>query len=371
MKLLFFSNSLRGGGAERVLINITTALAHRGHDVTIALNLDEIAYEVDPMVKIVKAPRKAKKGSENVFIRTLRNIQNAICYFKFTGKIIREVQPEVIITFLFCNMQAIVHYHGSIPIIHSEHNAYDRKNRRVQYYKRFYTNKKFDKVFVLTPFDQGFAKAKGITNTVVMPNSNSFESITQEDYDRYYSVRSNILLCGRVNQWHVKGFDFAIKAFSHIAEKYPEVDIDIAGDGSEEAKLQLEKIADECGVKKRIHFIGRRSDIEQVMRNHKVFLLSSRTEGFPMVLTEAMSQGMACVSYERLASSIINDGLDGLLVESGVDSLSIALDCLLSDNNMCYQLGNAAIKNVARFSRETITRRWEHEMSLLVKCLNE
>ena len=53
------------------------------------------------------------------------------------------------------------------------------------------------------------------------------------------------------------------------------------------------------------------------MRQHRLFVLSSRTEGFPMVITEAMSQGLPCVAFERLASSIINSSIDGWLVKDG------------------------------------------------------
>lgn len=367
MKLLFFSSTLQGGGAERVLVNITNELIKRGHDITIALNRNEIVYELDSRIKIVSAPPRQWYKGRNVIKKLVRNLLINKHNSKHTRDTIKAVQPDVIITFLHCNMKAILHYHGSIPIVHSEHNAFDRRVEFKYYYERFFLNRFFDKVLVLTPFDQGYAMAKGLKNTVVMPNPNTFSSITQKEYDDLFSQRKNILVCGRVHSWHVKGMDIAIEAFAKVAERLSDVDLDIAGAGDEVSIHHLMQLAKNHHMENRVHFLGRRDDIHDVMQQHKLFLLSSRTEGFPMVVTEAMSQGLPCVAFERLASSIIIDGLDGCLVKDGdVNALSEAMGNMLTNEETRKSYGEEGIKNVNRFSSENIAKKWEEQLSLIV-----
>jgi len=369
MKLLFFSARLKCGGAERVLVNITNELVKCGHDVTIALNSNESNYEVDPHIKIISAPLFNRYHSRNIIKRLVRNIILNKSNSRHTRNAINVVHPDVIISFLHCNMKAILRYHGDIPIIHSEHNAFDRWVDLKYYYERFFLNRFFDKVFVLTPFDQGYAMAKGLKNTMVMPNPNTFASISKEKYDTLFLQRKSILVCGRINSWYIKGMDLAIEAFARVAEQHPGIHLDIAGAGDESSIGYLKQLAQSLRIENRVHFLGQHEDIEKVMQQHMLFLLSSRTEGFPMVVTEAMSQGLPCVAFERLASSIIIDGEDGYLVENGdVQGLSSTMLKLISSNDGRYNMGLEATSSVSRFSASVVAEKWERVFQRLVTC---
>lgn len=360
MKLLFFSATLKGGGAERVLANLTNALVGRGHDITIALNKNESAYEIDSRIKIMAAPQRQWYEGRNPLRCLFRNIALKRYYYRHTRATILEVHPDVIISFLWCNMRPIIRFHGNIPIVHSEHNAFDRKLGFRLFCHRFFYNRFFDKVCVLTSFDQGYAIAKGLKNTVVMPNPNTFVPISKEDYNSTYAQRKNLMVCGRVDSWHIKGFDLAIEAFAKVAEKIPHVDLDIVGSANEKSISQLKQLATKLGVENRVHFLGQRDDIQNVMRQHQLFVLSSRTEGFPMVVTEAMSQGLPCVAFERLALPIIIHSIDGWLIKDGdVVELGNAIYRLLAKSEELFQYGEEAIKNINRFSANEIVNRWE------------
>lgn len=367
MNLLFFSSTLSGGGAERVLVNITNELAKRGHNVTIALNSNQSNYEIDPRISILPAPQKQWYQGRNPIRRVMRNLAMSRIHRIHTKSVIHSVRPDVIITFLFCNMWPIICYHGSIPIIHSEHNAYDRKISIFYKYQRFILNRFFDKVFVLTSFDQGYAKAKGITNTVVMPNPNTYPSISIEDYNMLFPSRKNILMVGRVDFWKVKGMDIAIDVFARIADRIPGVDLDIVGNGNDSSINYLKNFAIQKGVGDRIHFLGYSNDVKTIMQQHQVYMLSSRTEGFPMVVTEAMSQGLPCVSFERWASSIILHGMDGILVNNGdTKNMGESIINLIEDDEKRNRMGLTGLMNVSRFSAETIAKRWEYTFQVLV-----
>lgn len=363
MKLLFFSATLKGGGAERVLVNLTNELVKRGHDITIALNSNESNYEVDPQIKLVSAPSYKRYTGHNIINRLIENFVLKKNNRKHTRNTINAVRPDVIITFLHCNMKAILRYHGNIPIVHSEHNAFDRWVDLKYHFERFFLNRFYDKVLVLTSFDQGFALAKGLKNTIVMPNPNTFTSISQKEYDELFLHRKNILVCGRIQSWYIKGMDIALKAFAKVAELFPNVDLDIAGAGDEDSINALKQLARKLNIESRVRFLGQCGDIKNVMQQHKLFVLSSRTEGFPMVITEAMSQGLPCIAFERLASSIIMDGIDGCLVKNGdINALSKAIIDMIKNEKICRLYGEEGVKNVKRFSRENVAMRWEKNM---------
>lgn len=361
MKLLFFSNTLDGGGSERVLANIANELSNHGHIVTIALNINKIFYDLSEDIRVIHSPQRNWYKGHNILKRIFRNIIKEIHLYKYTKKVINEINPDVIITFLWCNMLPIIKYHKNIPIISSEHNAYDRNIGFRRKIERFFFNRYFDKVCVLTAFDQGYAKAKGLTNTVIMPNPNTFKSISIDEYNECFERRKNILVCGRSSAWYIKGLDMAIEAFAKIATKIPNTDLDIVGEYDQKSKTYLEDIAFECGVKERVHFLGKKNDMAKIMINHQVFVLSSRTEGFPMVITEAMSQGLPCISFERLSYPIIIDNIDGILVENGnVEKLANSIYELISNKEYRFELGLESIKNVSRFSSVNVSKRWEN-----------
>lgn len=360
MKILFFSDSLKGGGAERVLTNLANELARCNHEVTMALNVKEILYELNQNITVITATEQQVSPLNSIVSRAIRYAKLKRSFYRHTKNVIKSVRPDVIVTFLQCNIKHIIRSHKNIPIILSEHNAFDRKLGFNNYFNRFWLSRFFDKVCVLTPFDQGFACAKGLKNTIVMPNPNSFDSISEDVYKHTFPQRKNILVCGRLDVWYIKGIDISIEVLSKISSQFPDVDLDIAGGGNDSSIKHLEKMAERLGIKERIHFLGQCDDIKKLMQNHQLFILSSRTEGFPMVLTEAMSQGLPCIAFERLASSIIVNGIDGFLVNDGdVVGMSESVSYMLSNKSLCYQMGFEAANNVKRFSAESIGKRWE------------
>lgn len=367
MKLLFFIHTLNGGGAERVLVNLTNELVRRGHDITIALNTSETLYEIDSRIRIHVADSREWYRGRSLVRRWTRNQKMKWHFYRHTKKAIKDTKPDIIISFLHCNLWPIILLHGKTPIVHSEHNAYDRVVTFTYHFNRFILNRFFNKVCVLTSFDQGYALAKGLKNTIVMPNPNTFSSIDEENYKLSFSKRKNLLICGRTRAWRIKGLDIAIKAFSRIANIYSDIDLDIVGLCEEPSLSLLKQIAIELGVSSRVHFLGQCTDIQSVFRQHKLLVLSSRSEGFPMVVTEAMSQGLPCVAFERLASSIINTSIDGYLVYDGdITELCVAIQELLSNEEQRFMLGLEARKNVMRFSASEIANRWENMFISLI-----
>ena len=360
MNILFFIHCLIGGGAERVTVNLSEELVRRGHNVTIGLTKKIIDYPLNNNVRIEVLRNPIEYKGRFVLFRKTCSLVNKFNDYWSIRRIIKSSKPDVIVASWGSKTAPILSLHGRIPVISSEHNTFDREHTAVERKKRFFTNRKFNKVVVLTEFDKEFTKDY-LDNTIVIPNPLTFAPISKEEFERCFPNRKNMLACGRINAFHVKGFDNLIYAFAKVANIFPEWDLDIAGAGTDDNIIQLYKIAKEQGIENRVHFLGFCQKINEEMKRHSLFVLSSRSEGFGMVITEAMAMGCPCISFALTGPrEIINDGVDGILVENqNIDKLAEAMKVMMGDKELRENLSLRALETVTRFSVESITNQWE------------
>lgn len=362
MKYLFFINSLAGGGAERVLVNLAEEFIRKGHDVTVSMKDNNVAYHINEKVNL----HCAKRVTLPLF-NLLSPLANYLYRFKDTKHIIKYTKPDVIIASWGCSLLQILLLHGKIPVISSEHNTFDRKHSLHDYINRFWLNRFVKKVVVLSKYDKAFM-ARKLQNTIVIPNPLSFPPMNEMDYEQSFDERNDILACGRLNAYKVKGFDTLIQCFALIAPKYPKWNLDIAGTGSDVDFERLRKIAHDYGVGDRVNLIGFHRDIADVMKRHSIFALTSRSEGFGMVITEAMAMGCACISFDLTGpGEIIIDSIDGVLVENqNINDFVRALSELIENEEIRKSIGSRAIADVKRYNSAGVALKWENLFNSLI-----
>jgi glycosyltransferase involved in cell wall biosynthesis len=164
-----------------------------------------------------------------------------------------------------------------------------------------------------------------------------------------------------------KGFDLLIPAFAQVAQAHPEWTLRIYGSGRRRALLQ--RMILEHRLSDQVRLMGRASNMGEELAKGSVYAMSSRFEGFPMVLLEAMSKGLAVASFDcpRGPSDLITPGEDGLLVPNGdVDALARALLRLMEDEELRRRLGAAALETARRYDAEAIGRQWDGLLSQLL-----
>lgn len=168
-----------------------------------------------------------------------------------------------------------------------------------------------------------------------------------------------ILAAGRLEPQ--KGFDLLLEAFARVAQRHPAWQLEIAGEGSQRAALEARIAA--LGLDGRARLLGVVRDLPQRMRQCGIFVLSSRAEGFPNVLLEAMDAGACVVSFDCASGprDLVDHERSGLLVPSeNVEALAAALERALRDPGLRAALGNAAAASVrGRFSLPTVAAQWE------------
>lgn len=162
-----------------------------------------------------------------------------------------------------------------------------------------------------------------------------------------------ILAVGRLND-HLKGFDRLIEALVLMKNDWH---LYLAG-GDEEG-IELKTLAKNLGVENRIKFLGKVKEMDELYARAGIFVIPSRSEGFPNALVEAMAAGLPCVAFDFIAGprDIITDGVDGIVVEDGnLEKMANAIDDLVSDENKRITLGKNALKVRERLNENIIIK---------------
>jgi glycosyltransferase involved in cell wall biosynthesis len=157
-----------------------------------------------------------------------------------------------------------------------------------------------------------------------------------------------------------KQFDYLLRAFARCSSRHAEWSLAIIGEGSE--RKNLEQIAVELGIADRVRWLGVVAQPERVLLEASIFVLSSRYEGFPNALLEAMSSGLAAVSFDCPSgpAEIIRHEIDGLLVPpQDLEGLAAALDRLMADEVLRERLGRRATEVSERFALKSVAGLWE------------
>jgi glycosyltransferase involved in cell wall biosynthesis len=164
-----------------------------------------------------------------------------------------------------------------------------------------------------------------------------------------------------------KGFDLAIRAFEEVVRQHPDWTLRIYGSGGQSKRLRHMVLA--RGLYNNVLLMGRAERVGEELAKASVFVLSSRSEGFGMVIIEAMSKGLAVVSFDcpRGPREIIDHGADGLLVPNGdVDALARALSQLVEDEHERRRLASGALQKAGRYEADVLGRDWDELIAALL-----
>lgn len=347
--------SLSSGGAERVMSIVANYLVKHGHTVTLITidALDRDFYPLDSRIKRVALD--LKRDSRSLWA-SIKN--NGIRVVKLR-KAIRASNPNVVISFIDrMNVLTLIATKGlGLPVIVSEHiDPRQLPPGGIWNPLRRWTYSWSSAVIVLTSELREVVSEFVSQNKLhVIPNpalvtSDDNEAVTEPDFPKPYAVAMGRLVCQ-------KGFDLLLNAFSQCKNK--SWHLVILGEGPE--REPLTSMAESLSLSDRVHFPGNFKNPNRVLKNAELFVLSSRFEGFPMALVEAMSCGLPVVSFDCPTgpSDIITNRHDGILVPAGdVLALVEAMDSMMEDDKKRLTLGQNAMRVTQTFSLEKVMEQW-------------
>lgn len=355
MRICFFIWALRAAGAERVLTTLANAWAERGWEVVVVTMEDGSEppfYPLDPRIQV--RPQDLLKDSTSPLSGVLNNLHR----LRVLRRTFRELKPDVIVSFIDkANALAVISTLGlGIPVIVSERTDPSRRSLGALWerLRAFAYPRAHRVVFQSKGVRDWFpatVRAKGVVIPNPVPPPPPPEGPRGTDSRR-------ILAIGRLHP--VKGFDVLIEAFARAQAKVPGWRLDIHGEG--DARPELEAQIRAAGLEGQVRLPGLTDRPFDELRKAAVFVMSSRVEGFPNALVEAMACGLPVVStaFGGAARDILTDGHDGLLVPAeDPAALAEALVRLMEDAALRNRLGAAAAAVVDRYAPARVMAQWE------------
>lgn len=353
LRLTLVIGSLQMGGAERVMALLANAWAARGHTVTVMTFTlpDTDFFKLAP--EVVRVTIGWARPSNHP-LRAILN--NGVRLWHLRRKLAAS-QPDVVISFIDkMNVMVLLACHGlKLPIVVCERSVPGHFHiGRSWGFLRRQTYPMADSLIVQSPAVAEWGRTLLAADRIfIIPNPLA-ANLTQTAQSR----NCTLLAVGRFVP--EKGYDLLLPAFAQVAPDFPDWRLRIIGDGPEMAALQA--LARELNIADRVEMPGRSGDIPGELAQAGLFVLSSRFEGFPNALVEAMAAGLPVIATDCPSGprEIIRDSVDGLLVPpENVDALAAAMRRLMSNHDERARLAARAPEVRERFSMERVLALWD------------
>ena len=358
------------GGVERVLTLKANYFAeHFGYDITIILTEGEdrpLFYPLSEKVKVVNL----NIGFEELW--TCSFIKKVFVYLKkqyLFKKLLKQellrIRPDITISLLRREINFLTSINdgskkiGELHVNRSNYRNFEQGDANVikNLFSKFWMNslvrnlKHLDKFVVLTEEDS--RNWTELNNVVVIPDPLTFSSLSISPLSE-----KRVISVGRYV--YQKGFDLLLQSWSIVEKECPDWSLTIIGQGN---RLEYESLIDELQVdRSRCKLMGPTGNIQDEYINSSLLVMSSRFEGFGMVLVEAMSCGLPVVSFDCPCGpkDIIQDHVDGLLVENGnIDKLADSIIWMIQHPEQRKAMATKAVENVQRFRMDQIADLWK------------
>ncbi len=367
MKVTLVIHAMGSGGAERVMSIVANYWADHGWEVTLLTLVGQSEpsfYTLDPKIHVQQL------GIAGSSANAIEAIGSSWRRIKALRAAIIASQPDVVISFMnTANVLTLMAcWNLNIPVIVSEHTypAFADTGKVWKLLMKL-TYHRADLVTLLTQDALPFYPTTQGYRSMVMPNP-IITPLVEVTTERLLPSPTLIAI-GRLHP--VKGFDILIQAFHQIHNKYPNWHLTILGEGS--SRSELEELRAKLQLIERVHLPGQVQNVNAHLRQADVFVMSSRSEGFPMALCEAMACALPVISADCPSGpkEIITDGVNGILVKpEDINALAQGLETLMADPGKRQQLAQSAPQVLDRFGLEQVMGLWKDSIEKVIDRRN-
>lgn len=353
MNIAILIRTLDAGGAERAASSLANEFFRAGHVVTVlCLAGSEPFYPIDPGVNIryliSKDPAGDRRASPAVLLRRARTLR----------RFLKAEKPDVLVCMswstslygIFCTKGV-----RTLCVGTERANPYVLGANRLTTFLRRYAARKSDGFVCQTERARSFYPTAAQPKIAVIPNG-IFNALV---YDTSVPNERDAVItaCGRLDR--NKGFDVLLDAFALVHKDFPALTLRIFGEGGSRAELQAQ--AERLGVAPFVDLPGADPEAIRPISRSSVFVLSSRSEGMPNALIEAMAAGVPCVATrcDMGPEELIRDGVNGLLVP--VDdpaAMAESIRRILLDGKLSESLSSNALRIRQTHALSAIAALW-------------
>lgn len=362
MNILIYMPAMSNGGAERVIAHLANHWASRGWKVTVVTvrSTEKDAYLLDSAVQRIALALQSNAGS------AIRGLVNNLRRVFALRSVLRRVRPQVALSMMpSANVVlalASVGLPGLATVGSERVHPPQVPLGRIWEFLRARAYGRLGALVALSDESAAWLrmhtsvrKVEVIPNPIRLPLPSHPPFISPPVLPQGARL---LLAVGRLDPQ--KGFDMLIDVFAVLAQRYPAWVLVILGEGPE--RKALEARARAHGIDSRVLMPGRAGNVKDWYEAAHLFVMSSRFEGFPNALAEAMAHEVPAISFdcETGPRSIIRQGEDGVLVPpEDTEKLRVELARLMGDDDLRQRLGRRAAEVRSRFSMTKIITKWE------------
>lgn len=375
-KVAILVNSMTNGGAEKVVCILAAAMNQKDIDVELFLLEKDDFYKPPAEIKVTYLSNQTEK--ENGLKKFFSLFYFAICLKKLIKQrnitfiqshIYRSNFVNILANLLGSRHQSQIVNHGIV----SRNRGEGLRGFVVIWLVKFLYPRADQCILVSNEMKKDLKKYVNGSNTAVINNPFDFEEIEALsmidvfDNDFYFEKEKKYLICaGRCIK--IKKFDVIIRSLKYLND---DIELIVLGDGGE--RPQLIDLSNDLGLKSRVHFIGNVENPFKFFKNSHIFVLSSKTEGFPMVLIEAMACRLPiiatdCTSGPReildaedsvLGEHCFEKTKYGILTQIGdPECLANAVSVMLSDHELMETYRRNSLERMMEYSTEKIVSKY-------------
>ncbi len=339
------------GGTGRAVSILANEICDQ-YDISVVCyyqDMNKIGYALDERITI-----------QSVFDKPTTMSRGILKYVRYLRRFIREEKVETLVVCGVLHMPGgiIAAKSCGIKVICCDHSNYmcvsDAKfERQCRNFAALFS----DVLVTLTEKDIANYRANMTPRAIMMAIPNIVDSRLLEHRGEAYRIDSKkIVSVGRLT--YAKNYEAILRIAQKLLKRYPDWSWDIYGEG--ELRKELENAIRENSLQ-RVRLMGNVPDMYDRYNDYAFLVMSSRYEGFPMVLLEAMAKGIPCVSYDCQTgpSDIILDQKNGLLVPANNEmELTRAVETLIQDDALRVRFSYHTSESVERFSTAETLKKW-------------
>jgi GalNAc-alpha-(1->4)-GalNAc-alpha-(1->3)-diNAcBac-PP-undecaprenol alpha-1,4-N-acetyl-D-galactosaminyltransferase len=352
--IAFVISSLDAGGAQRVVCTLANKLINSYNISIIVLYECSIFYELDPRIKVAFCKPIYIDKPKQSFISSLIGHYQLINRIK---KNLKNHKIDIVIGFMTtANIYSVISAKWlKIPCIISErvHPKYSSINPFwIKLRKVFYP--KASMIVVQTNEIKNYF-SNFIDNDKLAIIKNPLDKKLSDSRLPTITKENIILNVGRLE--YQKNQDLLIKAFANL--NISDWTLILVGEGKK--RQEYESLIETLGINEQVILVGNSNNVSAYYNKAKIFAFTSRFEGFPNALIEAMHFGLACVSTDCPSgpSDLISNNVNGILIPvEDQKSLELELNKLINSSSLIESFGKKAIQATETLDINTITNRW-------------